>query len=423
MTTEKIKDFQLTYPTTLREFVLDEIQEIDARRMQKGKPVEPTTEDDIADLMKSLFAYIEKQALEVHRSNEPWALKQWAYENILKETASEALDPTVSSLIEPIRDWQKKEFDPIANFKLKLKVQGRKPGTISEYMRVANLLVAKYGRKKKYTESELLEFLAFLRDKYPDKRKPNGDIIPSCKYAHMVQMLKTLLDSLPEDDNGRKVKLPLERLPEMPREFEQPLFESREIDAMMYAAIMDEAPDRVLRFAIASIYGTRVSELAMLSSESINLDHGNPTISIPTLKKGRRLPQPIPMELLPLFSIPFETKKSYNIERDLKRLVRKAGIQIKPRMGIHSVRRSVVTALYNDTDLKELSIRRFMRWSEGGHGMGVMPRYVRTSTAVTDSEVLERHPFARMWKEYIPFLEYIPKFQSYLQIATFAASR
>ena len=116
--------------------------------------------------------------------------------------------------------------------------------------------------------------------------------------------------------------------------------------------------------------------------------------------------------MLPLFSIQLYPRKAHTIEADLRRLVKKAGLAYRPRLGIHCIRRAVVTSLYSNTDLKELSIRRFMRWSEGGHGMGVMPRYVKTSTKVTDTEVLNKHPFVQMWRDYVEFLPYLPQFQS-----------
>ena len=82
----------------------------------------------------------------------------------------------------------------------------------------------------------------------------------------------------------------------------------------------------------------------------------------------------------------------------LKRLCRKAGVPIQPRTGVHSIRRSVDTALFERTDLKELTIKRFLRWAESGFGLGVMPSYVRTPKQATDAEVLANHLYFAMWK-------------------------
>ena len=76
--------------------------------------------------------------------------------------------------------------------------------------------------------------------------------------------------------------------------------------------------------------------------------------------------------------------------------------------------RSVVTSLYSNTNLKEISIRRFMRWSLGVD-MGVMPRYVKTPLEVTDIEVLNQHPYIFMWKELLPLKNYLPQYKNLLQ--------
>ena len=83
------------------------------------------------------------------------------------------------------------------------------------------------------------------------------------------------------------------------------------------------------------------------------------------------------------------------------------------RTGIHSIRRSVVTSLYSHTDLKELSIRRFLRWAEGGYGLGVMPRYVKTPVSVTDAEVIDKHPFVVRWRD---MLKFVPCLSQYNQV-------
>ncbi len=42
--------------------------------------------------------------------------------------------------------------------------------------------------------------------------------------------------------------------------------------------------------------------------------------------------------------------------------------------------------------------------------VGVMPRYVKTPTEVTDSEVLSKHPYVPMWKTMVRFLPYLPQY-------------
>ena len=159
-----------------------------------------------------------------------------------------------------------------------------------------------------------------------------------------------------------------------------------------------------LRVCVASLYGARVGELAKLTSQHINLDHRNPTITIPTEKKGRRVPQPIPAELIPLVSVRLQPMKSQRIQERLRRLCKRAGVPIRPRTGIHSIRRSVATALLPRDDLKELWVFRFLRWAEVSLGLGVMPRYVTTPVSETDAQVISRHPYVKMWKDMMMFL-------------------
>jgi len=402
----------------LRDIILDELATLDTKRpvteVMDAVEIEHKPDVDIDRLMERIFQRIEKGALEVFRSNEGWALKSWAYSHILQDEIRSATvydDTLLQGLVSPIEEWQKEHFDPLLNFKRKLTLSGKKDGYIRECMRVAVWLVTKYGKKQRYSEGELLEFLDWLDKKYEKKDPDTGKKILSSSYATKVHQLKTFLDSLPEDERGHRQRLPIDTLPSYPDKYNQPAFTNEEIESLIYAAVMDEKPETVLRLAIATIYGCRVGELAKLSSESINLNHNDPTIDIPTEKKGRRVPQPIPKELVPLFSIPLEPEKGYRIQRDLKRICRKATVPIPYWAGIHCIRRAVVTVLYSNTDLKEISIRRFMRWSLGGRGLGVMPRYVKTPAEVTDIEVLNKHPFLPMWKTMVQFLPYLPQYQ------------
>ena len=231
-------------------------------------------------------------------------------------------------------------------------------------------------------------------------------------YVTRVRILKSFLESLPEDERGRQPKLPIKKIPPYPKELNTPYFTPEQMEKLIYWAVLEGRPDMTLRMLIASVYGARVGELATLSSKNINLDHENSTIRIETEKRGRRVPQPIPVELVPLFSIPLKPMKAQTIQCQLKRLCKKAGVPTPHRTGIHSIRRSVATVLYSNTDLKELTIRRFLRWAEGGYGMGVMPRYVKTPVSVTDAEVIKKHPYVSAWKEMMQFLPYLPQYGS-----------
>ena len=70
-------------------------------------------------------------------------------------------------------------------------------------------------------------------------------------------------------------------------------------------------------------------------------------------------------------------------------------------IGVHATRRSVVTELFRVENLKEISIRRFMRRGLGT-GLGVLPRYVKVPVETTGIEVLEKHPYVKVWEELFP---------------------
>ena len=276
--------------------------------------------------MKRVYQRIEAGALKTFKSNELWAIKAWTYENILTDAVSKeaclADDKLLDELVSPIEEWQVQQFDPLLNFRRKLEFSGRKERYITEVIRVAIMLVTKCGKKERYSEPELLEFLDYPKKRYWKKDPETKELLLTSSYVTKVQQLKNFLECLPEDEHGRRQKFPAQ-VPSFPDKFYQPAFTNDQIESLICAAILDEKPESVLRLAIATIYGCRVGELAQLSTEAINLDRNNPTIDIPTEKRGRRKPQPIPQELIPLFGIPLKPRTTGKIQSDLRRISRK----------------------------------------------------------------------------------------------------
>ena len=399
-------------PSSIREYVEDIVWSC-ALSPGSDKVLEPG--QSIDDLLKQVYRHIEAQALRQFKSNELWAIRAWTYENILQDSVAKAAatadDALLDQLISPIAEWQKTEFDPLEDFRRRLLFSGRKDAYVRECLRPAAWFVGKYGKKQRYTQTEILEFLDYLDKRYTRDGTPGRQ---RSTYVTRLTEFRRFLTCLPEDEaTGRKQGIPFS-VPSYPLECHAPAFTSEEIEQLIYAAVMDEKPEIVLRLCVASIYGTRLGELANLSSHHIDLERD--TIAIPTEKKGERKPQPLPEDLLTLFHIPLEPRKAESLLRDLKRICRKAKVHWPHHGGYHAIRRSVVSGLWNDTDLKEIAIRRFMRWNLGGQGGGgVMPRYVRTPIEQTDREVLSKHPFLPMWRRMIEFLPYLPRYNSYLR--------
>jgi len=401
-------DFEpdLSLPTSIRDMVIGQI----SYGTYDGKTSNPFEKESLDDLMKKVFAHIESESLRLYRSNEPWAIREYVIQHIFHQpVASEDNLRIASEFSKPVEQWQQDNFDPIQNFRLRLEVAGRKRGYIREVLTTAKWFVADYGRKQRYTESEILQFLRKLSMRYTKKDEQGNVILEGVNnstYVTRCTQFKQFLSSLPEDDNsGRKQRIPFE-LPTFPSEFNQPVFSNQDIESIIYTALIDEKPEVTLRILLGTVYGARVGEIAEMDSSNINLD--DMTIKIPTEKKGQRKPQPIPEMLKPIFSVQLEKDDTRVVVRQLKRICRKAGIDYSKGTGIHAIRRSVVTSLYSVPNLKELSIRRFMRWALD-MGMGVMPRYVKTPLETTDLEVLEVHPYVKVWEELLPFIEYLPQ--------------
>ena len=186
-------------------------------------------------------------------------------------------------------------------------------------------------------------------------------------------------------------------------------------DDMAAAAILEENPESILRLLLAQIYGLRLEEVARVESENIDLDKAEITFYVGKRRTAEPMPivQPIPKTLLPFFVIPLESRDRMLILRDLKRIAKKAGVRYPWRGGIHSIRRQTVTSLWNLPGLKELTIRRFLRWSTSA--LGVMPGYVQKPPEVTDIELLQVHPFLKWWQVFASYTPWLPQYQPYVE--------
>jgi len=92
-------DFKLDLDFTLRDLIEDELL---AESVEKKQPPQ-FTDESIEALMQAVYSKIERGALEAYKSNEPWALRRWALENILRgEIVSEATVEIANGLIAPV---------------------------------------------------------------------------------------------------------------------------------------------------------------------------------------------------------------------------------------------------------------------------------------------------------------------------------
>jgi len=409
------QDMELTQPRTLKELVIEELHSANCDNYQQGKPVERLDEESVKELLDRIYEHIEKQALEVYHTTAPWALKAWAYSNILKDViASEDSDGMVSELMSPVFDWQAgQDFDPIAHLADILDIEGKSHRTREAYMQTATRFVVRSGKKRNYSDEEILEYLKWARKKYPADKEGN-EITSS--FHHECRRLLQFLRRLPGADKRRDLPV---QIPPLLEECYQPTLSDKEVETLIWATVvLDIEPDMVVRLLASSIYGARLSELAELSSEDFHLDGTDSTIRLRVLKqKGRKVhrTQPIPAELVPLFDCPIEPMPQPRLSRNLRKICKEAGVDLQYRAGFHSVRRNTITTVRKE-EKSDLNIHRFLRWSEPRQ-FSMLARYDKGRPEETDASVLDKHPYVKIWEQACPYiLQYNTHYQTTIDI-------
>ena len=149
------EDFKPDLNFSLRDLIQDELL---AESVDK-KEAPTFTDESIEQLMKRIYEKVEREALATYHSAEPWALRSWALQNILKdEVVNEATAEIAHNLVSPVIEWQQSQpFDPLAYFAKQLtrKAQATKTG----YMLTATRFVGLVGRKQHYTDEDILKYI------------------------------------------------------------------------------------------------------------------------------------------------------------------------------------------------------------------------------------------------------------------------
>ena len=402
------QDFKpdMTPPRSIEELVKESLS---SQTTKTGEPY-PVSDTSLDDLLQAIYAKIEREALATYHSSESWALRQWALTHILEdEVVDEATVEIADGLLSPVVDWQNEQpFNPIAYYKHRLvHTLRKKPDTVRAYMVTAARFVGKFGRKKHYSDDEVLEYLDWAGEHF--KTKQSSYV---CECQRLLQFLRNLPGA------NRQRMLPID-MPQMPDKFNQPMFSDEEVEKIAWACVLDRVkPSMVVRIAVASIYGGRKGELSQLSSDDIHLDGDNSYIYIATTKRGTKKRQPIPSSLAPIFSAPIQPITGPTLHNRLKKIVAKAEIPWEYGFGFHCFRRNVVTSLDNMGTQSDIAIHKFMRWSTPRH-LGMLDRYRQTPTEVSDAVILRNHPKVAMWQDIIPYLvKYNPYYRSGIDILT-----
>jgi len=382
------EDFELDQspPNSLRELVLEQI----SYTSYDGKTNNPLQIQSIDKLMQAVFARIEQQALEIYHSNEIWALRKWCLEHILTDQiVDEAAVQIADSLLNPVSEWQDQQpFDPIEHFKQQL--VRKSESTKSTYLLTATRFVGLVGRKKHYTDEEIMQYVSWLGHHFSDNNT----------YAHELIKLTQFIRKMP---GGRQRQMPFDT-PKIPKKKRYAhAFTLDELETLAWSSVILNIPYKmVLRLMASTIYGRRVHEL---TNFEVNINGNSGTILFPVKKGGEEVPHPIPESLIPLFRVPVEPISREGLQRWLRQICDEMEINLPYKAGYHAIRRRVATTVKHAIK-SDIDTYRFMRWAEPRE-LGMLAQYDQTRYEDVDWQVLSIHPMVKVWEEIMPCLLYM----------------
>lgn len=152
--------------------------------------------------------------------------------------------------------------------------------------------------------------------------------------------------------------------------------------------------------AISTIYGARRKEIYNIEPKDIAEDIS--TLKIHTLKGGQDRVHLIPEEIKEVikdfrYGLTRIKKKPVvtTLNMMFDNLCHKGGIELRPRIGFHSIRRSLISELMM-TDINPTVIRDFLRWKT--RESDIIMNYTIFNYERVDKMVFEKHPFLEYWR-------------------------
>lgn len=177
-------------------------------------------------------------------------------------------------------------------------------------------------------------------------------------------------------------------------------FNPDEVDAFIKSAKLYGGIIDIGYVAISTVYGARRKEIYNIEPNDIAEDIS--TVKIHTLKGGQDRVHIIPEEIKEIIK-----DFRYGLTRIKKKpvvttlnmmfdsLCHKGGIELRPRIGWHSNRRSLISELMM-TDINPTVIRDFLRWKT--RESDILMNYTIFNPERVDKMIFEKHPFLKMWE-------------------------
>jgi len=171
---------------------------------------------------------------------------------------------------------------------------------------------------------------------------------------------------------------------------------SREQVIRMIKIIQSYGSDKEkVLLCLCSVYALRRSEVCGIKEKDINREQN--ILYIRTKKNGEPRYHLIPEEIRSyIYPWDFDTRISISGASVIfNNILKKAKIKKLPRMGIHSLRRSVITEL-NSSGIAPMRVYNFARWKRGQFGM--LSEYDNPDFREVDKQIFKKHPFLRIWR-------------------------
>lgn len=278
-----------------------------------------------------------------------------------------------------IMDWKKPPWE-----KFDLAIARKADETKHTYRTIIRNFVRFSGDHKNYDEGDVQKFL-----KYLEKRASENTQLVS------YRVLKKLFRANNWDWPSDLIDLP--RID--PEKIQQPILSKEETIQIIKTckALKNFRPTPYM--ALSTVYGLRRGELKLIRREDV--DFKAKRIEVRVLKQKRQVVRRrhlLPDEIIPIlkgYSFPRISLEEVNAL--FKYAIQKAGIEDRPRLNFHSIRRALDTYLL-DIGVPEPRVENFLRWSQAGWGRSMTRRYYIPSFEEIDREIFEKHPFLPYWR-------------------------
>lgn len=258
-------------------------------------------------------------------------------------------------------------------------------------------------RNKKETisvyRSAINRFLRFIKEKEnPDEwdLRRFFDYLEKQGFSRSYQ--RTSWYALKKYLKAKGIEWPLDRsdYPELDKNaIKKPTLTQDQIARMIRVVKSNGDSLEKVFLALGSIYALRKSEFCSLTEENIN--RTNHTLFVQTKKRGESRHHLIPEQIRP-FVYPWSFNKrisSSGAHIMFNAILAKAGIEKKPGLNTHAMRRGVFTALCS-TDLPVMRVYNFGKWKR--RELGMLAEYDNPDFRETDQLVFTKHPFLRSWR-------------------------